>query len=129
MIGEDSSGDDPPRFLTDEDFANDIIKGLRLRLPLIDIVRVQDVGLLHAPDPDVLAFAREHDRILLTHDSHTMPVHFVASLPNIPQGHHSPGVMWLEQETPIGRAIAAVELVWSCSSHAEWRDRFTYLPL
>jgi hypothetical protein len=42
------------RFLTDEDFDNDILRGAALRLPGLDIVRVQDVGLLGKSDPMVL---------------------------------------------------------------------------
>ena len=37
------------RFLMDEDFDNDIVRGLLRRLPTLDIVRVQDIdGLLTA---------------------------------------------------------------------------------
>jgi hypothetical protein len=33
------------RFLADEDFDNDILRGMLRRLPNLDIVRAQDVGL------------------------------------------------------------------------------------
>ena len=33
------------RFLADEDFDNDIVRGMLRRLPTMDIVRAQDVGL------------------------------------------------------------------------------------
>jgi predicted nuclease of predicted toxin-antitoxin system len=118
-----------PRFLTDEGFDLDIVAGLRKRLPEIDILTAQDAGLLETPDPVLLAYAKEHDRILLTHDIHTMPVHFNDLLLRMPSSEHSPGVMWLAQRLPLSTAIAAVQLVWSCSSHDEWRDQFTYLPL
>ena len=40
------------RFLTDEDFDNDIVRGLLQRLPDLDVVRVQDAGLpLHRAIP------------------------------------------------------------------------------
>jgi hypothetical protein len=39
------------RFLADEDFDNDIVRGMLRRLPTMDIVRVQDVGLSGALDP------------------------------------------------------------------------------
>jgi hypothetical protein len=42
------------RFLVDEDFDNDIVRGMLRRLPNMDIVRVQDVGLSGALDPRVL---------------------------------------------------------------------------
>ena len=42
------------RFLVDEDFDNDIVRGLLRRLPTLDIVRAQDMGLFGSPDPIVL---------------------------------------------------------------------------
>jgi hypothetical protein len=42
------------RFLIDEDFDNDILRGVLRRRPTVDIVRVQDVGLSGAADPAVL---------------------------------------------------------------------------
>ena len=39
----------------------------------VDLVRVQDVGLLGAPDEDILDWAAENNRILLTHDKATIP--------------------------------------------------------
>jgi hypothetical protein len=42
------------RLLADENLNNAILRGLRLRNPDLDIVRVQDVGLSGAEDPAVL---------------------------------------------------------------------------
>ena len=44
------------RLLADENFNGDIVRGLLLRQPDLDIVRVQDVGLGGADDPDILAW-------------------------------------------------------------------------
>ena len=60
------------RFLADENFDNDILRGVLRRNPQIDIVRVQDIGLAGAEDPDVLARAAEEGRVLLTHDVRTI---------------------------------------------------------
>ena len=61
------------KLLTDEDFHNRILRGLLRRLPNLDIVRVQDVGLSGEHDRVVLAWAAREQRILLTHDLKTMP--------------------------------------------------------
>jgi hypothetical protein len=45
------------RFLTDEDFDNDILRGMLRRLPNLAIVRAQDVGLPGPLDPRVLEWA------------------------------------------------------------------------
>ena len=44
----------------DENFNNDILRGLLRRNPSLDIVRIQDVGLSSADDPTVLAWAFEY---------------------------------------------------------------------
>ena len=58
------------RFLTDEDFNNDVLRGLQRRV--VDVVRVQDLGLRGASDVDVLARAAVENRVLLTHDVSTL---------------------------------------------------------
>jgi predicted nuclease of predicted toxin-antitoxin system len=63
------------RLVADENFNGDILRGLLLRQPDLDIVRVQDVGLIEAEDPEILAWAAENDRIVLTHDQATMGNH------------------------------------------------------
>jgi len=56
----------------DENFNNDILRGLLRRNSSLDIVRIQDVGLTHAPDLDVLERAALENRVLLTHDRNTI---------------------------------------------------------
>jgi len=60
------------RLGADENFNNDIIRGLLRRTPTVDIVRVQDTVLLGADDPTVLDWAAREGRVLLTHDVRTM---------------------------------------------------------
>lgn len=114
------------RFLTDEDFREAIIGGLRRRVTGIDMLTAPEAGTLGFEDPDVLAFAARQGRILLTHDTHTMPDHFAAFLMGV---QHSPGVFMIPQLLPIGRAIDAVVLVWAASAPDEWRDQCLRLPL
>jgi uncharacterized protein DUF5615 len=114
------------RFLTDEDFREAIVDGLRCRVTGIDMLTAPEAGTLGFGDPDVLAFAAQRERILLTHDTHTMPDHFAAFLM---RGQHSPGVFMIPQLLPIGRAIDAVVLVWAASAPDEWRDQCLRLPL
>lgn len=60
------------RLATDEDFNNRILRGLIRRKPELDIVRVQDAGLLARGDDEVLEWAATENRVLLTHDVTTM---------------------------------------------------------
>lgn len=118
-----------PHFLTDANFNLHIVAGLRRRQPTINILTAQNLGLLKTPDPELLAVAKAEDRILLTHDRATMPEHLNDLLLSLPAGEHSPGVMSIEQALPIGLAIDAILFAWLASTHEEWRDQFTYLPL
>jgi hypothetical protein len=44
------------RFLTDEDFDGRLTSALLTRIPDLNLVRVQDAGLMNVPDPDILAW-------------------------------------------------------------------------
>jgi predicted nuclease of predicted toxin-antitoxin system len=56
----------------DENFNNNIVRGLLRRNPDLNIVRIQDVGLSGADDPTVLEWSAQEGRILLTHDVSTI---------------------------------------------------------
>lgn len=47
------------RRVSDENFNGDIVRGLRLRRPDLDLVRAQDVGLEGADDPCVKVFGSD----------------------------------------------------------------------
>lgn len=121
--------DERPRFLTDEGFNMDVTTGLRRGYPAMDLMTVQEAGLLRAPDPRLLEEARRLDRILLSHDVHTMPGHFYDLLARMPPGEHLPGVLLVAQEASIGNAIEWIAEVWGASRHEEWRDRVDHLPV
>lgn len=60
------------RFLADENFNGKLLAGLRAALPGLDVTRVQDINMDATPDPQLLAWAAEQNRILLTHDIQTI---------------------------------------------------------
>jgi hypothetical protein len=49
--------------LSDENFNGDIVRGLFLRQPQLNLLRVQDVGLQTIDDPTILAWAASNGRI------------------------------------------------------------------
>jgi hypothetical protein len=114
------------RFLTDENVDVVIVQGLRLRRSQIDIITAVQAGILGLPDPSVLAYAAEHDRILVSHDKRTMPGHFATFLM---EGNQSPGVMLISRRLTIGQAIEALLLIWEASNQGEWRNLIAHLPL
>jgi len=63
------------RLLFDQDFNHDILRGLFLRLPDVDGVTALQAGLDKAPDPELLEWAAQQRRTVVTHDVNTMPDH------------------------------------------------------
>jgi len=114
------------RLASDENFNGDIVRGLLFRLPDLNLVRVQDVGLEGAIDPVVLAWAAENDCIILTHDRATFPDF---AFDRVVAGEVMPGVFVVNDRLPVGRAIEELVLVATCSEASEWLGRVLYLPL
>jgi predicted nuclease of predicted toxin-antitoxin system len=114
------------RFLTDEDFNIGILNGLKRRIPELDIVRVQDVGLRTVRDQLVLEYAAAENRIVLTHDVSTMKSH---AADRMLAGKTMPGLFLTQQELPISQAVDAIEIIARCSRDNEWHNRIEHLPL
>jgi hypothetical protein len=113
------------RFLADEDLDADITNGLLSREPAIDILDVKNAGLRESEDPVLLELAAQQDRILITHDRHTMTHHFRERLAI---GNSSPGLFIVPQQSAIGAIIESLLLVWAASQAEEWHNRVEYLP-
>jgi len=110
----------------DENFNNDIIRGMLRRRPDLNIVRVQGVGLSGASDSAVLEWAAAEGRVLLTHDVSTITQHaYERSSAGLPM----PGVFQVAREVPIGVAIEDILLLAEYSRDGEWAGQVRYLPL
>jgi len=96
------------------------------RLPNLDIVRAQDVGLSGALDPVVLEWAAQEGRLLLTHDVSTMTAHAYA---RVSSGLPMRGVFAVSQLAPISRVIEDLLLIAQCSFPGEWEGQVRYVPL
>jgi uncharacterized protein (DUF433 family) len=86
------------RFLADACLNHYIVTACQRREPAIDFLSAVEADLEGLPDPAVLAFAAAEDRILVTHDVHTMPRHFGDFLLS---GSRSPGVFLVKQRIPV----------------------------
>jgi Domain of unknown function (DUF5615) len=114
------------RLLADENFNGRIVRGLLLREPELDLVRTQDVGLSGTADPDVLDWAAEQQRILLTHDRETIPGY---AFERVDAGSPMPGVVVADDKLAVGAAIDDLLLFALCSDEGEWEGQVLYLPL
>jgi predicted nuclease of predicted toxin-antitoxin system len=114
------------RLLTDEDFDGRLTSALLAHVPGLDLVRVQDVGLMQAPDPDILAWAAGDGRIVLTHDRNTM-TGFASA--RVHAGQPMPGLVVVARQALLGRILNDLEAMAAASEMDEWRDQIIFVPL
>jgi hypothetical protein len=114
------------RLATDEHIDRALIRGLLSRQPSLDILRVQEAGLLGADDRDLLAWAAGEGRILITHDRNTIP-----GFPyeRVRAGVIMAGVFVLDDRMPLGKAIEELLILAVCSEDEEWRDQVVFVPM
>ena len=114
------------RFLADENFNNQIVRGVLRQNCDVDIVRVQDVGLSGADDPTVLEWAAQQGRVILTHDVATM---ITFAYKRIEAGLSMPGLFEVSRRVSVGLAIEEIILIAECSIEGEWEGQVRFLPL
>ena len=114
------------RVLAVEHFKGAITRGLTRREPDLDLVRVQDVGLSGADDPDILAWAAQTGRILLTHDLATIPDF---GLERVAAGGLMSGVFVVPRRLAVRQVIEDVLFLASETTQEEWIGVVFYLPL
>jgi len=114
------------RLCADENFNNDLVRGLIRRMPDLDIVRIQDVGLGGTEDQTVLEWCAQERRVLLTHDVTTLIHQAYARA-----AAHQPmrGVFAVSRAVPMRRAIEDILLLAECSLEDEWEGQVRFLPL
>jgi hypothetical protein len=114
------------KLLADENIGQAIVRGLLRRLPEVDVVRVQDVGLSGERDPEVLAWAAETGRVLITHDMRTVPGY---AYERVEAGERMPGVFVIPASMSMGQIIEDLLLLTQCSYEGEWEGQVRRLPL
>ena len=112
------------QFLADEGFDARIVAGVRARVAEVDIVTVQAAGLTAWPDPDVLEWAAPRGLVVLTHDVTTMRP---AAERRIAANLRMPGVVMIEWDRAIGRAIEDLEVLIGGSRDDEWENSVLFL--
>jgi hypothetical protein len=113
------------RFLADASLHGAIVTGCLRREPAIDFLSAHQAALDGVPDPEVLAFATLHNRILVTSDLRTMPRHFADFLE---VNGHCTGVFLVKQRAPLAEVIESLLLVTPASDTSEWKNRLDEIP-
>jgi hypothetical protein len=114
------------RLAADENFNNDILRGLLRRVQGLDIVRIQDTEIAGADDPTMLEWCASANRILLTHDIRTVSKY---AYERVNQGLPMPGVVEVNNSLGIGQAIEELILFVEASDAEEWDNRVIFLPM
>lgn len=114
------------RLASDADVHGDILRGLRRRLPDIDLVRVQDALPEGTPDLRILDWAAAESRVLITNDRNTM-VGFAYQ--RAAAGEAVPGLVATTNQQSIGLAIDDIAVIAEYMPEEEIRDQVVvFLP-
>lgn len=114
------------RWLADENFNNNITKGLLRRNPRFDILRTQDTPLSGADDSVLLERAARDGRMLLSHDVNTV---VALAYERVARGQPVSGVFVCRSTLPVALVIEEIETIDECSDPGEWEGRVVFLPL
>lgn len=113
------------RLLIDQDLDHDILRGLIRRILQLDAVTAFEIGMSKATDPQLLTWAAQEGRIVITHDRKTMPAH-AADL--MRQGRNIAGLFVVPRSMPLHQMIEDLEMMVTCSENDEWVNVIRYLP-
>lgn len=114
------------RLAADENSNNDVVRGVLRRNSAVDVVLIQDVGLLGADDPAVLDWAAREGRVLLPHDVATITRY---AYERARSGEPMPGFFEVGRSVSVGLVIEEVLLLEEYSLEGEWEGQVRYLPL
>lgn len=92
----------------------------------LDVVRVGDPNCvpLGTADADILLWAEQEERMLVTRDQSTMKSHLEQHLA---AGQTSPGILMIRPYGQLSAVIEFLELADQLSDPHEWQDVVTYI--
>lgn len=114
------------KILFDQNFNGKILRGLKERIPELDGVAAYEVGISAYSDPQLLTWAANENRVILTHDAKTFPIF---AYERMEKGEKMSGVIVVPDKMPIGAAIDELELIILGRFENEWENNVTRIPL
>ncbi len=121
----------PLRYLLDEQLRGILWRAIQRHnltgVDRIDVIRVGDPPdlPLGTPDPDILHWTEREDRILVSWDKSTLPVH----LANHQQaGHHSPGIFLIRQRCALSVVVDFLAYAAHQSDPVDWQEQIVRIP-
>ena len=79
----------------------------------------------HAEE-EILEYAASEGLLVVSHDVNTMPA---AAYARLSISESFPGLLMVQQSSPVGSSIDSLVLIWAASELEEWKDQVVYLPL
>ena len=115
------------RWLADENFRNAIIRGVLRRFPRFDVFRAQDIRQVAGQaDVELLAWATQEHRLLLTHDLSTM---IPAMQELLQRKRMCTPIVLVPDSLDVGTVIDDILLLENCATEIDWASGVVYLPL
>ena len=111
------------RFAVDEDIDERIVRGVLRKNDEIDFLNVKEVGLRNSSGEDVLEWAAQERRILLTHDRNTMHAEAVR---RTNQQFLMPGLIIIPQNQQFGLYIDQIIDVFVYDDLDMWTNRIGF---
>ena len=96
-----------------------------MRLTNLDMVRVQDTEIYHAYDPAVLDWAAQEERLLLTHDVHTL-INFAYQ--RVAAGLPMPEVIEVNRSASLKQAADDLEILLGVGERDDFENQVRYIP-
>lgn len=112
------------RFQADADLNPAIERGVVRQEPAIDWRPVQGFIADANPDRDVLRFAADDGRVLVSHDVCTIPRYFA----NFTASHRSPGVILIPPGTTVADAINQLLAAWLSWKAEDIQSQIWWFP-
>lgn len=114
------------KLATDEDFSGPLIGGLLRAEPALDIKRAVDAGLAGRDDVDLLNWAAQEGRVMLTRDMNTM-IGF--AMGRIIAGTPMPGLFVVTQQHVSRELIDQLLLYTMASDEGDFDQQVVYFPV
>jgi hypothetical protein len=112
--------------LADENFNFHIVRALRRQRPNTDVLTVQEAKLGAIEDADLLQWAAERERVVLSHDVQTLVGY---AYDRVSRGLAMAGVIIVREAFNVGRAVDDLLIVIECSLKEEIVGHVRYVPL
>ena len=107
------------KFLADEHIELSIVTGLNLIG--IDVISVNEAGKRESDDEEILRFAKEKERVIVTRDSDFVKLH--------KKGVEHAGIVFISKFLAIGRTIGEIEKVSMLFESEHIKNTIIYIPL